>query len=78
MSLTVERTSPTSTPRAPANSTSEEALDRLPHLSLSRWKFRAFRSPPSRMRGRKKHEMPRGVWARVKKPSLIGAEQNHL
>jgi len=30
------------------------------------------------MRGRKKQEKPRAVPARLKNPSLIGAEQNHL
>ena len=38
----------------------------------------ALRVPSGRQRGRKKHVSPASVWARVRNPSLIGAEQNHL
>ena len=37
--------SPTSSPMAPSNSTSDEALERLPSLSFSRWKRKPLLSP---------------------------------
>src|SRR5258708_4666916 len=37
--------SPTISPMAPANSTSEEALERLPSLSFRRWKRKPLFSP---------------------------------
>ena len=37
-----------------------------------------FGVPSGRQRGAKKQPGPASVWATVKNPSLIGAEQNHL
>ena len=37
-----------------------------------------LREPSGRIRGIAKQEIPSGAWARTKKRSLIGAEQNHL
>ena len=70
--------SPTMRAQAPRNSTSLEALERLPSLSLSRWMWKALRSPSGVQRGIRKQEMPDSVWARTRKASHIGAEQNHL
>ncbi len=70
--------SPTIRAQAPRNSTSLEALERLPSLSLSRWMWKALRSPSGVQRGIRKQEMPESVWARTRKASHIGAEQNHL
>ena len=64
--------------QAPRNSSSLEALERLPSLSLSRWIWKALRSPSGVQRGIRKQEMPESVWARTRKASHIGAEQNHL
>ena len=38
----------------------------------------ALREPSGRTRGSAKHERPSSVCARIRKRSLIGAEQNHL
>jgi hypothetical protein len=46
--------SPTRPGQAPSNSTSAEAFDRLPSLSLSRWIRKAFLVPSGRTRGRRK------------------------
>ncbi len=70
--------SPTSRPQAPWNSTSEEALERLPSLSLSRWRWIRLRSPSGVKRGMKKQETPPSAWARTRNASHIGAEKNHL
>ena len=70
--------SPTMRAQAPRNSTSLEALERLPSLSLSRWMWKRLRSPSGVKRGSRKHEIPDSVWARTRKASHIGAEQNHL
>jgi hypothetical protein len=59
-------------------SISDEALERLPHFSLRRWMRIVFRVPSGSERGTRKHVTPSGSRARVKKASLIGAEQNHL
>ncbi len=64
--------------QAPRYSISEEALERLPSLSLSRCRCIRLRSPSGVKRGRRKHETPSCVWARTRKASHIGAEQNHL
>jgi hypothetical protein len=70
--------SPTGQPAAPSSSTSAEALARLPSLSLSRWRWKRLRVPSGRTRGTRKQVNPAGAWARTRKASLIGAEQNHL
>jgi hypothetical protein len=70
--------SPTICAQAPLNSTSLEALERFPSLSLSRSMWKALRSPSGVQRGIRKQEMPESVWARTRKASHIGAEQNHL
>ena len=70
--------SPTIRAHAPRNSTSLEAFERFPSLSLSRWMWKRLRSPSGRMRGSRKHESPPSAWARTRKASHIGAEQNHL
>ncbi len=70
--------SPTIRAQAPRNSTSLEALEWLPSLSLSRWISNRLSSPSGVQRGSRKQEMPESVWARTRKASHIGAEQNHL
>ena len=37
-----------------------------------------FRVPSGRMRGTRKQDRPCGAWASTRKPSLIGADRNHL
>ncbi len=69
---------PTRCASAPSNSTSLEALERFPSLSLRRNKRSAFFSPFSSTRGNKKHVKPSGACASTKNASHIGAEQNHL
>ncbi len=70
--------SPTCQASAASNSTSAEALDRLPSLSLSRCSRTALRVPSGSTRGRRKQVSPAGAWARTRNRSLMGAEQNHL
>ena len=70
--------SPRRTAWASLNSSSLEALDRLPSLSLSRTIDSALRLPSGRTRGTTKHVMPSGAWARTRKTSFIGADVNHL
>ena len=70
--------SPTIRAQAPRNSTSLEAFERLPSLSLSRCRWKPLRSPSGVKRGIRKQETPVSVWARTRKASHIGAEQNHL
>ena len=70
--------SPTSRAQAPRNSTSLEALERLPSLSLSRWMWKRLRSPSGVKRGSRKQESPPSACARTRNASHIGAEQNHL
>ena len=70
--------SPTSWAQAPRNSTSLEAFERLPSLSLSRWMWKRLRSPSGVQRGSRKQEIPPSAWARTRNASHIGAEQNHL
>ena len=64
--------SPRSRPGAPRNSTSLEASERVPSLSLSRCS-----SKPG-PRSTTKHESPPGACARTRKTAPIGCEQNHL
>lgn len=70
--------SPIRRAHVPSNSTSAEALDRLPSLSLSRWIANGLRVPSGSTRGSRKHVSPPGACARTRNPSDIGAEQNHL
>jgi len=70
--------SPTSHPSVPSNSTSLDALLRLPSLSLRRCKAKAFFVPSGKKRGTRKHESPAGACASTRNASDIGAEQNHL
>jgi hypothetical protein len=70
--------SPTRWAQVSRYSISLDAFERLPSLSLSRWMANALRVPSGRQRGTKKQVKPRSVWARVRKASFIGAEQNHL
>ena len=73
--------SPTSQATVPLNSSSLDALDLLPSLSLSRWIRMSLRLPSGRKRGMKKQETPGAapaVCAVTKKPSHIGADVNHL
>jgi hypothetical protein len=70
--------SPTSRAHAPRNSTSDEALERLPSLSLSRWRCMRLRSPSGVQRGSRKQDSPPSACARTRNTSHMGAEQNHL
>src|SRR5215831_1885018 len=70
--------SPRSHAVAPSNSTSLDALERLPSLSLRRCRRTALRAPSSRKRGRKKHDRPLLACASTRCASHIGAEKNHL
>src|SRR5207302_1438144 len=70
--------SPTSWAHAWSNSTSLDAFERFPSLSLSRWRCRPFRSPSGVHRGSRKQESPPSAWASTRNTSHIGAEKNHL
>jgi hypothetical protein len=70
--------SPIGIARVPANSTSDDALERLPSLSFRRWMRKMLRASPGSERNRRKQVTPFPVLARVREPSLMGAEQNHL
>ncbi len=69
---------PTSQATVPSNSGSEEALERLPSLSLRRWMRKVLRVPSGSTRGTRKQDSPPGAWASTRKTSHIGAEVNHL
>ena len=69
---------PSRKPNVSENSTSEEALERLPILSFRRWKRRPLLEPSSSRRGTRKQPTPSRVWASMTNPSLIGADMNHL
>src|SRR6516165_9403300 len=62
----------------PRNSTSEEALDLLPHLSFRRWICNRLREPSGSQPGATKHDIPSRLRARVKNTSDCGTEKNHL
>ena len=70
--------SPTRTAQAPSSSISDDALERLPSLSLRRWMRMSLRVPSSSTLGSRKQPTPAPVWASTRNASLIGAEQNHL
>ncbi len=78
MVRTPRPSSPTSRAQVPSNSTSADALDRLPSLSFSRWIRNTLRVPSGSTRGTRKQLSPPGARASTRKPSDIGAEQNHL
>src|SRR5271170_4520867 len=62
----------------PRNSTSDEALDLLPHLSLSRWICRRLREPSGSQPATTKQDTPSSVRASVRNTSECGTEKNHL
>ena len=64
--------SPSSCAGSSRNSTSAEASERVPSLSFRRWS-----SNPG-PRSARKHDSPAGAWARMRKTSQAGWEQNHL
>ncbi len=70
--------SPTRHPTVPSNSTSLDALDRLPSLSFRRCSRNTLRPPSGSTRGTRKQVGPADVRASTRKTSHIGAEQNHL
>ena len=70
--------SPTSRASVPSYSISLEAFERLPTLSFSRWMKKRLRVPSGSERGTKKQVSAPSSSASVRKPSDIGAEQNHL
>src|SRR5690606_41723883 len=78
MVLTPAPSAPTSQPVAFSYSISEEALDLLPSLSLSRWMRMGLRVPSGSTRGSRKHDSPPGACAKVRNMSDMGAEVNHL
>ena len=78
MVLTPRPSSPTSQAVALSYSTSAEAFERLPSLSLSRCRCMALRLPSGRTLGSRKQVGPAGVWASTMNRSPIGADVNHL
>ena len=78
----IVRTPRPSSPRrwasVPVSSSSLDALDRLPSLSLSRTTSIRLRVPSSSTRGTTKHVIPPSACASTRKTSFIGAEVNHL
>ncbi len=74
---------PTSQATVPSNSGSDEALDRLPSLSFSRWMRKVLRVPSGSTRGTRKQDrppcpLPGATWASTRNTSHIGADVNHL
>ena len=78
MVRTPRPSSPTSQAVALSYSTSAEAFERLPSLSLSRCRCMALRVPSGRTAGSRKQVGPAGVWASTMNRSPIGADVNHL
>ena len=78
MVLTPAPGSPTGSPIAPSNSTSDEALERLPSLSLRRWKRKPLPLPSLKILGTRKQDSPSPACASTRKASDIGADMNHL
>ncbi len=70
--------SPSRCAQVPSNSSSLEALERLPSLSLRRTTSSRLRSPEGSTRGTRKQVSPSGAWASTRNTSFIGAEVNHL
>ena len=67
MVATPRPSSPTMRAQAPSNSTSLDAFERLPSLSLRRWRWKRLRVPSGRQRGNRKQESPRSVCASMRK-----------
>ncbi len=78
MVRTPRPSSPSRRATVPSSSSSEEALDRLPSLSLSRTTSRRLRVPSGSTRGTRKQVTPASAWASTRNTSFIGAEVNHL
>ena len=78
MVRTPRPSSPRRTATVPSISSSEEAFDRLPSLSLRRTTSSWLRVPSGSTRGTTKQVTPPSVWASTRKTSFIGAEVNHL
>ena len=78
MVRTPRPSSPTRQAKASTNSTSDEAFERLPSLSFSRWKRSALTAPSGRKRGIRKQVSPPGACASTRNASHIGADMNHL
>ncbi len=76
--LTPWPSGPTSQATVPSNSGSEEALDRLPSLSLRRWMRKVLRVPSGSTRGTRKQDSPPAARASTRNTSHIGADVNHL
>ncbi len=72
MVATPRPSSPMAQACAPANSTSEEAFERLPSLSFRRWKCRPFTLPSGRKRGIRKQVSPPAACASTRKASRHG------
>ena len=70
--------SPSRCAQVPLNSSSQEALERLPSLSLRRTTSSRLRSPDGNTRGTTKQVTPSGACASTRNMSFIGAEVNHL
>ena len=70
--------SPSRWASVPSSSSSLEALERLPSLSLSRTTSSRLRLPSGSTRGTTKQVTPASVWASTRNTSFIGAEVNHL
>src|ERR1700691_2250942 len=63
---------------APRNSTSDDAFDLLPHLSLRRCTCSRLREPSGSHPATTKHDTPSSVRASVSNTSERGTEKNHL
>ncbi len=70
--------SPSRSATVPSNSSSDEALERLPSLSLRRTTSSWLRVPSGSTRGTTKQVTPPAACASTRKTSFIGAEVNHL
>src|SRR4029077_9351976 len=73
MVATPRPSSPMAQACAPANSTSEDAFERLPSLSFRRWKCRPFTLPSGRKRGIRKQVSPPAAWDSTADAHLIVA-----
>ncbi len=78
MVRTPRPSSPSRCAQVPSSSSSEDAFERLPSLSLRRTTSSRFRVPSGRTRGTRKQVTPPGAWASTRNTSFIGAEVNHL
>ena len=78
MVRTPRPSSPSRSATVPSNSSSDEALDRLPSLSLRRTTSSWLRVPSGSTRGTTKQVTPPAACASTRNTSFIGAEVNHL